>query len=86
MGTNLWVNNAVKLTSLCYKMFGTRGANFLIETFACPIFTSGRNIPEMITDRDNFLSKNIYGVGNYVVEGLKTMDVEKIDSIEEEIR
>lgn len=83
MGSNLFINHALGMIHLSYKAFGLKLTNFAINNSVASIFTSGETIHSMTRDVDEHLQKNIGGIAGYVVEGLPTMDYEKINAFHE---
>jgi hypothetical protein len=78
MGSDLFINHALTGMNLFYKVFGTRFTNFLVNKSAGEIFTSGESIQTLIKDIQGMEKKHIHGIGNYVVEGIPSMDAAKI--------
>ncbi len=79
MGSNLFINYALTGMNLFYKLFGVRFTNFIINKSAGEIFTSGVSVQSLLQDMKLLEKKKIYGIGNYVVEGLHEMDEAKIE-------
>lgn len=78
MGSDLFINHAMTGMNLFYKVFGTRITNFIVNKSAGEIFTSGESIHTLIKDIQGLEKKRIHGIGNYVVEGIPSMDAAKI--------
>ena len=74
MGSNLFINYSLGLMNLCYKVLGVRFTNFAINKSVGSLFTSGENLQTLIQDIRSLEKDNIFGIANYVVEGLETMD------------
>lgn len=81
MGSNLFINYSLGLMNLCYKIFGVRITNFAINKTVGSLFTSGESIQSLIKDIASFEKNNIYGIANYVVEGLAVMDDEFVQKV-----
>lgn len=81
MSSNLFINYALKGMLISYKIFGTTLTNLLINKTAGEIFTSGASIESLKQDLKLLQKRNVNGVGNYVVEGLSTMDDAVIDKV-----
>lgn len=79
MSSNLFINYALTGMNLFYKLFGVRFTNFIINKSAGEIFTSGASVQSLLQDMKILEKQKIYGIGNYVVEGLHEMDEAKID-------
>ena len=85
MSSNLFINHALTGMNFCYKVFGIRLTNFIINKSAGEVFTSGSTVNTLLKDIEGLKKKNVHGIGNYVVEGLPTMDQAKIDFFHKEM-
>ena len=74
MGSNLFINHSLGLMNLAYKCFGVRATNFVINKSVGSLFTAGETIQTLVDDISSLEKHNIYGIANYVVEGLAEMD------------
>ena len=74
MSSNLFINYSLSLMNLCYKMIGVKATNFMINKSVGSLFTSGETIQTLVQDLETFEKNGVFGVANYVVEGLETMD------------
>ena len=63
---------------VAYRVLGKNLTNWLINRSAGDVFTSGPTINTLLQDISRLEKRNIGGIGNYVVEGLETMNEEKI--------
>lgn len=61
-----------------YKVMGKKFTNWLINQTAGDLFTSGPTINTLLQDLEQLEKRKIGGIGNYVVEGIVTMDEQKI--------
>lgn len=78
MGSDLFINHSLGLMSTCYQVLGIPVTNKAINTSVGTLFTSGEDLATLMSDIAEFEKQNINGLANYAVEGLPTMDVEKI--------
>lgn len=74
MGSDLFINNSLNAMNLFYKIMGVRLTNFFINKTVGSLFTSGESISTLVEDIRALEKNNIYGIANYVVEGLDVMD------------
>jgi hypothetical protein len=74
MGSDLFINNALKWMNLSYKVLGKTVTNFAINKSAGGLFTSGSSLDQLEKDINNFKKRQVGGIANYVVEGLTTMN------------
>lgn len=74
MGSNLFINHSLQLMNLAYMTLGIRATNFAINKSVGSLFTSGESIQTLVEDIAVLEKNNVYGVANYVVEGLAEMD------------
>ena len=78
MGSDLFINYSLFAMNLCYKIFGVKMTNFMINNSVASIFTSGETLQTLKKDREALESTNVFGIGNYVAEGLPVMDEQKV--------
>lgn len=74
MSSNLFINYSLPAMNLLYKTIGTKPTNFLINKSVGSLFTSGETIQSLCEDIRAHEKSGVFGVANYVVEGLETMD------------
>jgi hypothetical protein len=74
MSSNLFINYSLGGMKLAYKIFGVKLTNLVINKSVGSLFTSGETIQTLVKDIDELEKNNIFGVANYVVEGLEVMD------------
>ena len=74
MSSNLFINYSLGAMLTMYKIFGVRFTNFLVNKTAGEVFTSGETVKSLTKDIEELSKRNIKGVGNYVAEGLHSMD------------
>ena len=74
MSSNFFINYSLSLMNLCYKLIGVKATNFMINKSVGSLFTSGETIQTLVQDIETFEKNGVFGVANYVVEGLETMD------------
>jgi len=74
MGSNLFINYSLTGMNLAYKVLGVRATNLAINATVGSLFTSGETIQTLVKDMKALEQNNVYGVANYVVEGLERMD------------
>jgi len=86
MGSNLFINHSLKIMNVCYKVFGLRITNFLIDSTVGPLFISGQSLQQLIEDVDRFKQQNIKSMCNYVAEGLETMDSKEYEKFCNEVK
>lgn len=79
MGSNLFLNHSLTLVGLAYKVMGVRLTNFLINRSVGSIFTSGETVDSLVRDVEAHKGKNIACIGGYFVEGLKEMNMQKVN-------
>lgn len=79
MGSELFINHALGMMTTCYQVLGIPVTNKAINTSVGTLFTSGETINTLMDDIAEFEKKNISGIANYAVEGLATMDEDKIN-------
>jgi len=80
MGSNLFINHALKGMELSYKLMGVRLTNAIINSSVGSIFTSGDSVHTLRQDLTAIEKQNIQGIANYSVEGLKEMDEAKVEN------
>mmetsp|Transcript_7859 Transcript_7859/g.13176 ORF Transcript_7859/g.13176 Transcript_7859/m.13176 type:complete len:464 (-) Transcript_7859:149-1540(-) len=85
MGSNLFLNYSLGAVSVAYRLMGIRLTNFLINHSVGSIFTSGESVQSLVRDRNEHDAKNIGSIGCYFVEGLKTMDLPKMEKFYSDI-
>jgi hypothetical protein len=85
MSSNLFINHALRGMHLSYKVLGRTLTNFLINSTAGTIFTSGETVSTLVADIKNLEARGILGVANYVVEGLHEMDDAVIQKVYEDL-
>ncbi len=85
MSSNMFINHALTGMRLCYKFLGRSLTNFAINRTAGSIFTSGETLKTLIKDIKRLEARNIYGVANYVVEGLHEMDEVVIQKVYDDL-
>ena len=78
MASNFFINYSLGGMKIAYRLLGKSLTNWLINTTAAGVFTSGPTINTLLQDISRLETKNIGGIGNYVVEGIETMNEEKI--------
>lgn len=81
MSSNLFINYSLGLMNIFYKILGVNLTNLCINKSVGSLFTSGESISTLVADIKALEKSNIYGIGNYVVEGLATMDDEFIQGV-----
>ena len=74
MGSNLFINYSLSAMNLFYKILGVRFTNLMINSSVGSLFTSGESITSLIKDLEALEKNNIYGIANYVVEGIDVYD------------
>ena len=74
MGSDLFINYSLSMLNFFYKILGRRTTNFFINNSVGQLFTAGESISTLVEDIEALEKNNIYGIANYVVEGLDTMD------------
>jgi len=82
MGNDFFLNHATTMVAMSYKLLGKTLTNAAINSTAGTVFTSGETTESLNSDIKEFNERNIGGVGNYVVEGLDTIDEHRIDQIQ----
>lgn len=85
MGSNMFINYSMMGMNTSYKLFGIKLTNFVINKSVGSIFTSGTTVDTLLEDIKGLNQKNIHGVGNYVVEGLESYNLEAIKKIHQDI-
>jgi len=83
MGSDLFINYSLGLMNLAYKCCGVKATNFVINKSVGSLFTAGESIDTLVEDMDSLEKHNIYGIANYVVEGLAEMDEPFIQGVYE---
>ena len=81
MGSDLFINNSLNAMNLFYKIMGVRLTNFFINKTVGSLFTSGESISTLVEDIRALEKNNIYGIANYVVEGLDVMDDKYVQGV-----
>jgi hypothetical protein len=79
MSNNLFITYSYSGIRLAYKVLGKRIVNTLVNRTAGEIFTSGETIPSLIQDMAVLEKKKVGSVGNYVAEGLESMESPHLD-------
>lgn len=74
MSSNIFINYSLGGMNLSYKLLGKTMTNWLIDKTAGGLFTSGPTINTLLKDISSLEKRKVGGVGNYVVEGLETMN------------
>jgi len=74
MGSDLFINYSLSAMNLFYKIAGVRFTNFMINSSVGSLFTSGESISSLIKDLESLEKSNVYGIANYVVEGIDVYD------------
>lgn len=74
MGSNLFINYALFGMNVFYKVLGVRFTNFMINKSVGSLFTAGESIQTLVEDIKALEKHNVYGIANYVVEGLDVYD------------
>jgi hypothetical protein len=85
MSSNFFINYALRGMQLSYRLMGRSLTNFLINSTAGSIFTSGETVQTLLADIKNLKARGILGVANYVVEGLHDMDEAVIQKVYEDL-
>ena len=85
MSSNLVINYALRGMQLSYRFMGCALTNFLINSTAGSIFTSGETLETLEADIKRLEARGIHGVANYVVEGLHEMDEAVIQKVYEDL-
>ena len=85
MSSNFFINYALRGMQLSYRLMGRSLTNFLINSTAGSIFTSGETVQTLLADIKNLEARGILGVANYVVEGLHDMDEAVIQKVYEDL-
>jgi len=85
MSSNLFINHALRGMHLSYRVLGRTLTNFLINSTAGTIFTSGETVSTLVADIKSLEARGILGVANYVVEGLHEMDDAVIQKVYEDL-
>ena len=85
MGSDLFINHALTMMNLSYRVFGIRPTNFVINQSVGSLFTAGETIETLIQDTAELQKKNIDAIGNYVVEGMAEMDLVAIEQTYQQI-
>ena len=80
MGSDLFINHALSGMQISYKLMGVRLTNAIINSSVGSIFTSGDSVSTLRQDLTDIEKKNIQGIANYSVEGLKEMDEAKVEN------
>jgi len=70
MGSDIFINNAIPLMNLTFKLLGQRASSILVNQTAGSVFTSGENEFSLVKDIRKFKERKVGGIGNYVVEGM----------------
>jgi hypothetical protein len=74
MSNNFFITHSYSGIRLMYRLLGKGITNTLINHTAGDIFTSGETIPSLLKDIKVLEKKKVGSVGNYVAEGLDSMD------------
>lgn len=85
MSSNLFINHALQGMTLAYRLLGRTLTNFLINSTAGKVFTSGETLQTLAADIEQLEKRNIGGVANYVVEGLHEMNDSVIQKVYEDL-
>lgn len=78
MSSNFFINYSLGGMKVAYRLMGKRLTNWIINKTAGDLFTSGPSINTLLQDIAKLEKRQIGGIGNYVVEGIETMDEAKI--------
>ena len=78
MSSNLFINYSLSGMNLLYKTIGIKTTNFLINKSVGSIFTSGETINSLCNDITALEKNGVFGIANYVVEGLESYNEEYI--------
>ena len=78
MSSSFFINYSMGGLRLSYRLLGKTLTNWIVNKSAGDLFTSGPNTNTLIRDIYHLEKRNIGGIGNYVVEGIETMNEEKI--------
>jgi hypothetical protein len=73
MSSNLFINHALTGMNASYKVLGRTLTNLIINKTAGEVFTSGETLQTLIDDMKQLEERKVFGVANYVVEGLHSM-------------
>jgi len=74
MGSDLFINHALRGMELSYKLLGTRFTNFILNNTVVPLFCAGETIDQLKADIRDHRKRNINVIGNYICEGLSEMN------------
>jgi len=74
MGSDLFINHSLSMMGWSYRLFGVRLTNFVINKSVGSLFTAGETIESLVDDIAELEKRNVYAIGNYVVEGLSEMN------------
>ena len=81
MGSDFFINYSLGMMTTCYRVMGIPVTNKAINTSVGTLFTSGETLATLMADIEIFKEKNIASMANYAVEGLPTMNEEKVKQI-----
>ena len=81
MGSDFFINNAMRSMDFSYKVLGQTLTNFFINRSVGSLFTAGESIQTLEKDIKELQIRHVGGIGNYVVEGLEKMDQEIINKV-----
>ena len=83
MGSNLFINYSLTAMNVLYKILGTRFTNLMINSTVGSLFTSGESITSLLKDLEALEKTNVFGIANYVVEGIDIYDDEYVQGVYE---
>ena len=83
MGSNLFINYSLGGMKLCYRLFGVRFTNAVIENTAGTIFTGGVTLIDLERSMKIAQQRGIGTVAMSVVEGLKQVENTKLDEFQD---
>lgn len=72
--SNFFLNYSIPTFSIMRNIIGNKHTNFILNKVAGEVFTSGETVESLINDIDKLQESGINVIGNYIVEGLQTMD------------
>lgn len=78
MGSDIFINHALTMMGICYRILGIRPTNFCINNSVGDLFTSGETIETVKSDVKSLREKNIRSLVSFAVEGLAEHDEERI--------
>lgn len=78
MGSDIFINHALTMMGIAYRILGIRPTNFCIHNSVGDLFTSGETIDSVKSDVKSLREKNIRSIVNFAVEGLAEYDEQRI--------